>query len=165
MAHVVKFIWEVTKRIANRDVSFVDAGFIDELSQQGNYHLRRSIHIVGVPKIIVVDACHRISAPNLDAADIIYLDDNLFSLLVSGFSPAARFIEMLEKFVPCSGVGLFSGQRPNGPAHHLINHCLVCVVALPPVPVTGSGPVGCIGIMDPDNASWVNSVCNTYRCI
>ncbi len=156
MAHIVKLVREVAKRVTNRDVRLVDAGFVDELPQQCDNHLRRSVHIVGVSKIIVVDARHRPSAPNLNAADIIDLHDNLFSIFISGFTLAVRLVEVLEKSVPCGGFVFFAAQSHDCPAHHLVNYRLVRVIALPPVPVSGARPVGSIGIVYPDNATRVN---------
>jgi len=165
MTHVVELVGEIAEGIADGDVGLLDAGVVCEVGEQGDYHLRGGVHVIKASEVVIFDVFYGPAGPNLDATDEIYLDDDFFSGFIADIAFAMRFIEVPDEAVPCGGGVFLAGEGLYCAGHHPVHGGLAGVGRLPPVPVSRAGPIGGIGVVDPDDAAGVNAFGDSYGCV
>ena len=132
---------DAPRRIVDDNVGLADACLLDELPQQRQRQLRRIVQPLG--RIgLTLGAVH------------VELDGHLFAGLVSDVAPPALAIRMSEQRRPSVRIGLHTGQRPQGPAEHLVGQHRIGGLVLEPPPTRSIAvPARDSGVVDPDHAA------------
>ena len=151
-------IGEQAKRISHGNVTRLHPALVDELAEQSQDHLGRGIHVIVVAHHVVR---LWIDPPAGDATHQVYFDGDLLSLLISHVPVAMGLVEVFDEGIPGFSIAGLTAELLNHARHHAVHHRLVGFVALPPVSLSRSLPVGGPRVMCPNDSSRIKTFPDT----